>query len=262
MTSEDLKRMHPRRLRGFIARRWSHDEYLGIHFTVGLLFSLCLLGVFAVIAQSVRASASLNAFDLRLGLELKAYRQTAPVTRSLVIGITELGSVPMMVAFTVLGALILLLRHHRLLALVWLIAIAGGGLLDMCLKDLFERERPLFRDPFIDTTTKSFPSGHSMGSLIGYGFLAYLLVLALPRVWMRISAVCALTVLVLAIGFSRVYLGAHYVSDVLGGYAVGGVWLATCITAVETMRRRPRYISTEDKKGQKRCQDPFWLRDA
>ena len=237
--------MHPRHLRGFIVRRLSHDEYLGLHLTVGLLLSLCLLGVFAVIAHSVHRSVTLNSFDTSLGLKLQEDRQASPITRTLVIGITELGSVPMMVALSVLGALVLLVRRHRLLALVWLIAIAGGGLLDMCLKDLFERERPPFRDPFIDTTTKSFPSGHSMGSLIGYGLLAYLLVLALPRVWMRISAVCGLTLLVLAIGFSRVYLGAHYVSDVLGGYAVGGVWLATCITAVETMRRRSRYVSTE-----------------
>jgi undecaprenyl-diphosphatase len=242
-------RMHRGRVRHFIARRLSHGEYLGLHLTVGLLLSLCLLGVFASIAHSVHRSATLNSFDDSLGLKLQENRQASPVTRTFFIGITQLGSVPVMAAFSVLGALVLLVYRHRLLALVWLIAIAGGGLLDMCLKELFERERPPFRDALIDTTTKSFPSGHSMGSLIGYGLLAYLMVLALPRLWMRVSVVCGLTLLVLAIGFSRVYLGAHYVSDVLGGYAVGGFWLATCITAVETMRRRPRYISTESPRS-------------
>ena len=114
----------------------------------------------------------------------------------------------------------------------------------MGLKVLFERERPPFRDRFIDETTKSFPSGHSMGSLICYGLLAYVLVLVLRRAWVRLLAVSGLSVLVLAIGFSRIYLGAHYVSDVVGGYAVGGVWLAACITAVETVRRRPKSSST------------------
>src|SRR5439155_11355775 len=119
------------------------------------------------------------------------------------------------------------------------IASPVGGVLDVGLKNLFERERPLFRDLLIVETTKSFPSGHSMGSFFGYGLIAYFLVLMLPRVWLRVCAVCGLALLVLAIGFSRIYLGAHYCSDVLGGFAVGGVWLATCITAVETLRRRP-----------------------
>jgi undecaprenyl-diphosphatase len=237
--------MNPSRLRGFVVRRLSHGEYLGLHLTVGLLLSLCLLGVFALIAHNVHGSSNLNSLDESLGLELNAYRQASPFTRALFVGITEFGSAPMMVALSVLGALLLLMHRRRLLALVWLIAPAGGVLLDMSLKHLFMRERPFFRDPFIDTTTKSFPSGHSMGSLIGYGLLAYLLMLSLPRVWMRLGVVSGLTLLVLAIGFSRIYLGAHYLSDVLGGYAVGGVWLAACITAVETMRRRPRNASPE-----------------
>ena len=78
-----------------------------------------------------------------------------------------------------------------------------------------------------------------MGSLIGYGLLAYFLVLLLPRTWQRILAVVVLSALVAAIGFSRIYLGAHYPSDVLGGYAVGGCWLAACISGLEMVRRHP-----------------------
>lgn len=233
--------MNPSRLRGFVARRFSHGEYLGLYLTVGLLLSLCLLGVFAVIAQSMQRSGYLHSFEQNLGLRLQAYRQASPLTRAIFVGITELGSAPTMATLSLLVALLLLTRRHRLLALVWLIAPAGGGLLDLCLKHFYERERPPFRDPWIDQRTLSFPSGHSMGSLVGYGLLAYLLVLRLPRAWMRASAVFGLTLLVLAIGFSRIYLGAHYLSDVLGGYAVGGVWLAACISALETMRRRPKH---------------------
>ncbi len=232
-------------LRRFVVRRLSHGEYLGLHLTVGLLLSLCLIGVFAAIAHSMQRPRHLVPFDHELGLRLQENRLASPVTRAVVVGITQLGSVSALTGLSLLVALLLLMRRRWLLAVVWLIAPLGGGLLDLGLKLFFQRERPLFRDPFIDESTKSFPSGHSMGSLIGYGLLAYVLVLALPRPWMRIGAVCGLTVLVLSIGFSRIYLGAHYCSDVLGGYAVGGMWLAACITGLETLRRRPSHSLIE-----------------
>jgi membrane-associated phospholipid phosphatase len=83
---------------------------------------------------------------------------------------------------------------------------------------------------------------------------SYFLVLVLRRAWIRLLAVSGLTLLVLAIGFSRVYLGAHYLSDVLGGYAVGGLWLTACMTAVETVRRRPRKSSTAPPHGVPRAE--------
>jgi undecaprenyl-diphosphatase len=229
-------------LRGFIARRFSRGEYLGLYLTAGLLCSLCLLIVFAVLVHSIPRSRHLIPFDQALGLRLQEYRQASPGVRAVFIAITELGSVRALAGLTLLVALLLIVRGRTLTALVWLIAPMAGGLLDLGLKELFQRERPPFRDHFIDETTKSFPSGHSMGSLITYGLLAYVLVLALPRAGLRILAVSGLTILVLAIGFSRIFLGAHYFSDVLGGYAVGGVWLAACIMALETIRRQPKNL--------------------
>ena len=77
-----------------------------------------------------------------------------------------------------------------------------------------------------------------MGSLVGYGMLAYLLVLANRGNPARQRSIVILaTVLILAIGISRLYLGVHYLSDVVGGYAAGLVWLATCIALVELGRR-------------------------
>jgi membrane-associated phospholipid phosphatase len=232
--------MNRKHLRGFVARRFTQGEYLGLHLRVGLLCSLCLLVAFALVAHSVQRGQYLLPFDQSLGLRLQADRQASPAVRTVFIAITELGSARALTGLTLFVGLLLLLRGRRLITLVWLIAPLGGALLDLGLKDFFQRERPLFRDGYIDTTSKSFPSGHSMGSLIGYGLLAYILVLVLPRAWMRVVAVSGSAVLVLAIGCSRIYLGAHYFSDVLGGYTVGGVWLVFCITALETIRRRPR----------------------
>src|SRR5439155_11891206 len=207
--------MNWRRLGGFVARRLSREEYLGLHLTVGLLLSVCLVIVFGLLANSVERPEHLVRFDERLGGELAESRLTSPVLRQVFLGITQLGSFPAMSALALFGALVLLLRLRRLLTLVWVIAPIGAGLLDAALKIFFERRRPPFPDPAIHETTLSFPSGHSMGPPIGYGLLAYVLVLALPRFWQRCLAGAGLAGLVVIIGFSRIYLGAHYFSDVL-----------------------------------------------
>jgi membrane-associated phospholipid phosphatase len=93
-------------------------------------------------------------------------------------------------------------------------------------------------------TSYSFPSGHAMESFVVYGTLAYFAVLAL-RTWeSRVGVVCGTALLVVLIGFSRMYLGVHYFSDVLAGYAAGGVWLSALITGVETLRRSKKEAKT------------------
>jgi membrane-associated phospholipid phosphatase len=232
--------MNRARIRAFLARRLSREEYLGLRLTIGLLLSVCLLVCFGLIARSVEGGRGLTRLDQRIGLSLAEHRERAPLLRDFFLAVTQLGSVPAMVTLAVGVALALVMQRRRLLALVWLIAPAGGALLDVILKHFFERGRPPFHDPAINETTLSFPSGHSMGSVVGYGLLAYLLVRAARHWWMRLAIIAAASVLVLAIGFSRIFLGAHYFSDVLGGYTVGGFWLASCILTIEAVRRRPR----------------------
>ena len=79
-----------------------------------------------------------------------------------------------------------------------------------------------------------------MGSFVTYGFLAYLLTRVPHAGFPRRTAVAVLAGLVLLIGFSRIYLGAHYVSDVLGGYAAAAVWLTFCILVTHRTQRQPR----------------------
>ena len=77
-----------------------------------------------------------------------------------------------------------------------------------------------------------------MESFVSYGMLAYLAVLLWLRSWeSRVAAVCGAALVVVLIGFSRMYLGVHYFSDVVAGYAAGGVWLSALITGAETIRR-------------------------
>ena len=221
----------------FLRRRLSTDEYLGLHLTVGMLVSLAMLGLFAVIARSATSGSGPTTIDLRIGLALRDHRLEHPAIKYLFWVITQMGSLYTLAILAVLVTLLLFNRRQRLLSLVWFVTLAGAGLLDAGMKRAFDRPRPEFRDPLVHEDTTSFPSGHSMGSVVGYGFLAYLLQRVLPRRkgrWVILGAV----VLILLIGFSRMYLGAHYFTDVMGGYAVGSCWLAAVISGLEVVRNR------------------------
>jgi undecaprenyl-diphosphatase len=84
----------------------------------------------------------------------------------------------------------------------------------------------------------SFPSGHAMMSMIGYGMLTYFVLIRVQNRWARFAIVIAAAILIFLIGFSRIYLGVHFFSDVVAGFAAGGLWLITCIGALEFLRNR------------------------
>jgi membrane-associated phospholipid phosphatase len=119
----------------------------------------------------------------------------------------------------------------------WLVAVLGGEAMNLLLKDLFARPRPHFERPLVVEASYSFPSGQAMESLVVYGMLAYFAVLASRGQGKRALSVGGAAVLVTLIGFSRPYLGAHYFSDVAGGFAAGGAWLSAVITGWEAMRQ-------------------------
>jgi undecaprenyl-diphosphatase len=230
--------MNGRPSRGFIARRFSNEELLGLHLTLGVLLGLVFLGVFATIGALVRGTEP-PTIDTTLEQRLREQRTASPAMRTVFESITDLGGFRWVGWFVAFVAGVLLGQGRWLLSIVWILVIVIGGTLNDETKEIYKRPRPSERDPHIMEKSPSFPSGHSMGSIIAYGMLAYLLVLSLPpRWWGCYGAVTALALLVLAIGFSRMYLGAHWFSDVVAGFVLGAAWLAVCIGLIETGRRR------------------------
>jgi undecaprenyl-diphosphatase len=225
-------------IRGFLSRRLSREETLGLHLSIGLLLSILLLVAFGTLGRAVDRQGDVTRFDLHLGEELRDHREAEPAVRKVFVAITEMGSATVLTTLGVCMALWLLMRHRQILALVWAVAQGGGALLNVLFKDWFARDRPPFPAAEINEKSYSFPSGHSMGALVAYGLIAYYLVLTLRNRSARIASVTFLFLLVLAVGFSRIYLGAHWFSDVLGGFVVGAAWLAACISAIEVGRRR------------------------
>jgi membrane-associated phospholipid phosphatase len=230
-----------KRVLSFFGRRLTPGEYLGLHLTLGLLISLTALALFLVIAREVVGEKELTDFDQAVARHLAADADEHPAILYFFRFVTNLGGIAAMVTLTVGGGLLLAVQRRRFLTLVWFIAAIGGALLNIELKEGFERQRPppALRDAAVTETNESFPSGHSMGSTIGYGMLGYVLILRLrrrPRPCLAIAT--GLAMLVLLIGFSRAYLRAHWFSDVCGGLAMGTVWLSFCISGLEIVRRR------------------------
>jgi len=150
-----------------------------------------------------------------------------------------LGSPAVMTALGLVVAVVLLGRRHMLLLCGWVATLVGGGVLDMTLKYIIQRPRPVYASTFLHSPSFSFPSGHAMESLIVYGMLAYLLaVFWTERRRTRLTIVLIAALLTVAIGVSRLYLGVHYFSDVVAGYAAGLLWLSACVTGLEMARRQ------------------------
>jgi undecaprenyl-diphosphatase len=234
-----------KRVMSFLGRRFTPGEYLGLHLTVGLVFSIACLALYIVVAHDATGgNDALVEFDRTVARDMEQHAAEHPILLEYMRIITHVGGIPAMVALTLLGAAFTRWRRQRLLALVWIIAALGGGLFTLAAKERFDRHRPGFSgftpDRSVVESNNSFPSGHSMGSVIGYGMLGYALYLWSRRRWQRVTVVVSLTTLVLLIGFSRIYLRAHWASDVLGGFLIGAVWLTVCISGLEIVRRRAR----------------------
>jgi undecaprenyl-diphosphatase len=151
---------------------------------------------------------------------------------------TTIGSGFVVALLTLLLCIFLyaVLKHRQ--ELIFLVAVVGGtGILNLMLKLLFQRDRPTLHR-LIEITGYSFPSGHSMAAFALYGALTYLLWRHIPSTWGRSLQVSLSSVFILAIGLSRIYLGVHYPSDVVGGYLASGTFLGLFIWVFERRKSR------------------------
>jgi membrane-associated phospholipid phosphatase len=221
----------------FLMARLDRKSYLGLHLTVGLVVIALGLWAFGGLLEEVLDNATLVQMDLAAARWI--HSTTTPGGARVFVAITNIGSPPMMAAIALLGVLVTFVARHRLLAGAWTAAAAGGALLDYVLKTTVHRSRPEYAAAFLHGSSYSFPSGHAMGSIIGYGFLAYAITLTVRWAGSHRRLVLAGAVLLtLLIGISRVYLDVHYPSDVVGGWAAGLAWLAVCVTGYEFVTGR------------------------
>jgi undecaprenyl-diphosphatase len=135
---------------------------------------------------------------------------------------------------TLLGVL-LFWKLAKYWGLALILTVHGGMLLNLLLKSAFRRPRPSFNPPIAGY---SFPSGHTMAATLMYGFVAAYVVFTWRSWFWRLVVVVASCLLILLVAVSRVYIEAHYLSDVLGAMAAGFAWLVLCLMAVALLKRQ------------------------
>lgn len=197
---------------------WSRRGWLGIWTVTGALLLL-----FLFLAQNVRLEQGLS-WDSTMMVALGRLR--TPWLDPLVTGLTWLGGALGAILVTLGTVALLTWSGERAAAAALTGSVIGGVLLNLFLKDYFARPRPDIITPLVTETSFSFPSGHAMTAVALYGYLAVLL-------WRRNRGGWALIpfLLTLAIALSRVYLGVHFPSDVLGALAVGWLWVGVVLAA-------------------------------
>lgn len=160
-----------------------------------------------------------------------------PGSTTFFVAMTMLGS-PISLGAIVLGVTAILAMQRRWRWAAYLLFTCGvGALLNLELKAYFARARPELAEALRKAHGYSFPSGHSMGSAVTFGALAYLAFRVLTRWRWRSAAIALALTLICAIAISRVYIGVHWISDVGGGAAAGLIWVSVTTVAYETLRR-------------------------
>ena len=213
----------------------------GLPLLGALLILFTSLWGFGILADNVMEDEAGN--DQRLAEWLHG-RATEPLT-DVFRAITTLGNFVTLVVVTVIAVAVFWRRRERTDAIFVAFAFVGAQVLSSGMKLGFQRERPFFPDPLATESTFSFPSGHALVSLAVYGSIALVLARRLRRRGDRFLLFAATGLLVLAVGFSRLYLGVHFLSDVLAGFAAGAAWLALLYLALEVQSRyTSRYLAS------------------
>jgi membrane-associated phospholipid phosphatase len=199
--------------------------------TVGAVgLATCLLIVF-VLAQLIDEVLEREAFAFDTTLLLWLHQFSNPILDRVMLTVTELGNPSVVVPVAAVSLVILWLQRYKPEAKILAIACLGGVVLNIGMKLAFSKPRPELWHRLITETSFSFPSGHALGSMVLYGFLGYLLAIHYPKHSPIIYALAALVII--AIGFSRLYLGVHWPTDVLAGYGIGFLWLRVCILMLQ-----------------------------
>jgi undecaprenyl-diphosphatase len=208
---------------------------LGRWLSYGLAAAIGALLFFAWLADEV-LEGSTQVFDESIRSFINSH--ATPTFTSVMQVTTMLGSTRWLVALGVCVALAFVLAGWRRGAVLFAVTMAGAIILNLTLKLSFARARP---DAFFDTqlpSSYSFPSGHALFSICFYGTLAAIITARLKPLPHRIIVWAAAALLVALIGFSRIYLGVHYPSDVLAGYASALVWVVVVALGDYMLQRR------------------------
>ncbi|MDO8571305.1 MAG: LssY C-terminal domain-containing protein [bacterium] len=225
---------HPR-VCGFVRKRLTADETFGLHLTVGIITAFICVAVFFNILEDVLTKDPLIQYDIAVINLIQIFR-TQQFT-NVMLFVTYLGQWQV-ILLGITAMCVYLASLRRWHAIVVLILSTGiGELLVLLTKFLIKRPRPILVNALATESGFGFPSGHSFVAVSFYGLLTYFLYQKAKRKLTKVSIVFLGCSIVSAIGFSRVYLGVHWPSDVFASYFLATSWLVILITILETRKR-------------------------
>jgi len=223
---------------GLRPRRQGLRRLFGARMTLVLLAAILLAAPFAYLLDQVISSGPLSRLDRSLAesMHLDACSNAAAVASARVISF--LGGTAWDIVLVLVVVALLLRRSEERLAIFLAVTSVTGSLLNSGVKLVVDRDRPALTGCFLGGNAgQSFPSGHTMNTTIIYGAIALVFLSLLRRAWRPVLLGCYV-VWIVAMGWSRMTLGAHYLSDVLGGAVLGMAWLAIGVAVFQAWRKQ------------------------
>jgi undecaprenyl-diphosphatase len=230
----------------WVLRHWKARQYIALHLATGFVIIAASLYVFGHLSFNPLTKGMISGFDQEV---LRLFSEwSTPFATNFFTAFSNL-SAASMVIFGIFATIVFFLKGRHIHLTVWLVGVLGGQLLTLLLKLSVARARPITElTPAAIDFGYSFPSGHAMGIFIMFGLLSYFFVLAPGTLFFRTGIIITALVASLFVGFSRLYLGINFFSDVIGGFVIGLLWLTTCISVAELYRRG----QVGDRRGKKR----------
>ncbi|WP_179344003.1 phosphatase PAP2 family protein [Winogradskyella ursingii] len=229
-------------IKNYLKKKFNHPDSKWPYFiTATVALAVVIIGIILFVKLTHRTmSELLQDYDTAITQSIQSYR--SPFLTDYLIAVTEIGDVwGYAVVFTaIIVTFLLVFRSWKyILQLTSVLVLALSS--NVLLKQIINRARPS-GEHLVTVETLSYPSGHAMLSMAFYGFLIYLFYQFKMHIVIKSILITLFALLILSIGISRIYLGVHYPSDVVGGYLAGIIWLILCIVIfdlIKIFRRDP-----------------------
>ncbi|TXD96921.1 phosphatase PAP2 family protein [Psychrobacter frigidicola] len=230
-----LKDNYPK-LYHFLSQRFQLEHFYGLPLTLLFLVMGYILALFFGLVEDVVNSNSIVITDYFVSQQMSMLNESSVI--DFFILITSLSSTRITFLVVVLTCVICWVMRQRYILVGLLVATLGSATFTFLSKMLFHRERPL--NGLVLEHSYSFPSGHATITIALYGFIAYIAIRFSQKFIWKVRIFTTAVLFSVLVGLSRLVLNAHYLSDVLGGYLVGALWLTVAISVTE-------WLSTRDK---------------
>ena len=223
-----------------------HPDLLAKWPVIGIVMFIFGSLMFGGLLYNLRAQGPLLAWDRVIANSWPAIALKSPAfVRTIMDAGFYVGDQVILVLAILLAVYFIYKRFWQELVMVTF-GMAGSSVLFLSLSNLIARQRPPTQI-WIIVNVPGFPSGHASGVIVFYGLLAYLLVSKMRSVLWKVVAVVAALLIIVFVGFSRVFTGGHYLTDVLAGYAVGIAWSGLIYTLIEIYFQKRRIHNVKTK---------------